>query len=150
MPPLGVPLLPDPRDRVPAPEMPVTGKPVQGRPAVVPTKPDAPLGQPTFKAEAAGAYALTDESWQATFPAQGPVTVASVEFLAGDRLGERGIHPGYQHVPDRVFCVVILAGSFGEAPPGNPAMAGARPQVTSIFLLFDARTGNYLGMGGLR
>lgn len=147
---IGIPLNPDPKDRVFLDEPPVTPKPPQGRPAIVPTNPDAPLGLPTFDAAAASTYALSGTGWQFTFPPSGPVTVASVEFLTGKQVNEQK-NPGIKHPDDRLLCFVTLAGEFNyPAPdPGNPGPLRKPSRLTEIFVLFDARTGNYIGMGGI-
>lgn len=137
---------------IPTIEPPIMARPPQGRPAIVPTNPGAPLGLPTFDAAAASAYALADQPWQLTFAPSGAVTVASVEFLTGTQLPERGVSPGYKHADDRLFCLVIVTGDFAYAPPlpGNEGPLGQPSRLSAVYVLYDARTGSHIGMGGFR
>lgn len=143
------PTNPDPKDRVTVADPPITPKPLQGAPAIAPTRPEAPINLPTFDAAAAVEYALNAPGWQHTFLPSGPVAIASVEFLNGAQLGERGVSVGIKHAVDRLFCVVFLTGDFNyPAPlPGAAGPLGQPKKLTRVYVYFDARTGNYMGMG---
>lgn len=148
----GIPTNPDPRDRVPNPDGPITPKPIQGIPSIVPIRPDAPVGVPTFDAAAASAQALKEQPWQFNFTANGPLVVASVGFPTGAQLNESSVSGGVQFAPDRLFCLVTVAGDFMQpAPaPDSSGPLGKPTQPRAVYVLYDARTGNYLGMGGLK
>ncbi len=148
----GIPTNPDPRDRVPNPDGPITPKPIQGIPSIVPTRLDAPVGEATFGAAAASAQALKEQPWQFNFTANGLLAVASVEFPTGAQLNESSVGGGVQFAPDRLFCLVTITGDFTQpAPaPGSSGPLGKPMQPRAVYVLYDARTGNYLGMGGLK
>lgn len=141
----------NPQDRVTpaAPEVPPRALP--GIPAIVPTTPDALLGLPTFDAATAATFALAHPIYKFNYEPRGEVTVASVEFLQGAQLGERGVLPGYQPMPEQLFCAVFLVGIFNAPAPDkrNSGPLGQSSSTTRIYVLFDARTGNYIAMGGL-
>ena len=148
----GIPTDPDPRDRVPNPNEPVIAKPIQGIPSIVPTLPDAPIGLATFDAATASAQALKEQPWQFNFTANGPIAVASVTFPTGAQLNESPVSGGVQFTTDRLFCLVTISGDFTQPvpAPGTSGPLGKPTQPRAVYVLYDARTGNYLGMGGLK
>ncbi len=91
------------------------------------------------------AVALTAGHWPDEFRPVGPTTVASVEFLSHAEVAPRvGGHLGATAHDE--LCLVTLAGGFTR-PPDDMGAAGPTGQpVTSQhhYLLFDARTGNFL------
>jgi len=139
-----IPAAPDPRYR--APDLPaVTPQAAPGIPWIAPRDPGAAPGQPAITEEDVRAVALTAGHWPDQFRPVGPTTVASVEFLSHAAVEPRvGGH--LSPTVNDELCLVKLAGGFTRPAP-DPGATGPQGQpVTSqhLYLLFDARTGNFL------
>ncbi len=89
--------------------------------------------------------------WARTFIPDGPVTVASVEFLSSQQVKAR-LNRSLSRPDDQLLCFVTLTGKFTRpaSDPGGPNPRLSTPvQSTSLFLLFDALNGNIIAMGEL-
>jgi len=139
-----IPTTPDPRYR--APDLPkVTPQAAHGVPAIAPSNPAAAAGLPAITEQAVRAVALTAGHWPDQFTPVGAPTIASVEFLSHAAVEPRvGGH--LSPTVNDELCLVKLAGGFTRPAP-DPGATGPQGQpVTSqhLYLLFDARTGNFL------
>ncbi len=141
-----IPTTPDPRYR--APDLPqVTPGAAHGIPWITPRDPGAAPGRPAIAEADVRAAALTAGYWPDEFRPVGPTTIASVEFLSHAEVEPRvGGH--LEATAHDELCLVTLVGGFTR-PPDDMGAAGPTGQpVTSqhLYLLFDARTGNFLMM----
>jgi len=139
-----IPATPDPRYR--APDLPaVTPQAAHGIPWIAPRDPGAAPGLPAITEGDVRAAALTAGHWPDEFRPVGPTTIASVEFLSHAAVEPRvGGH--LSPTVNDELCLVKLAGGFTRPAP-DPGATGPQGQpVTSqhLYLLFDARTGNFL------
>ncbi len=140
-----IPTTPDPRYR--APDLPkVTPQGVHGIPAITPSNPAAAAGLPAITEQEVRAVALTAGFWPSEFRPTSVTTVASINFLSHAAVQAR-IGPISPTANDEL-CLVTLAGGFTRPAP-DPGATGPQGQpVTSqhLYLLFDARTGNFIMM----
>ncbi len=139
-----IPTPPDPRYR--APDLPqVTPQAAHGIPWITPSNSSAAAGQPAITEQDVRAVALTAGYWPDQFTPVGPTTIASVEFLSHAAVEPRvGGH--LEQTAHDELCLVKLVGGFTRPAP-DPGATGPQGQpVTSqhLYLLFDARTGNFL------
>lgn len=138
----GIPTNPDPSSRAPD-SPPVVPGVAQGSPAIIPSRPNAAIGLPTFTAEDVKAQIMRAGGWQSTFRVTGPVTVEGVEFLTGKQVKER-LNRSISQPDDSLLCFVTLTGSFAR----SGVDASTQVQSTTIRLIFNARSGNLVGMTG--
>ena len=138
-----IPTTPDPRYR--APDLPnVTPEGTHGIPWITPSNPNAATGLPAITEQDVRAVALTAGFWPDQFTPVGVTTIASIKFLSHDEVQAR-IGPLSPTANDDL-CLVTLAGGFTRPSP-DPGATGTQGQpVTSqhLYLLFDARTGNFI------
>lgn len=139
-----IPITPDPRYR--ALDLPVvTPGTAPGIPAITPSNPTAAAGLPTFTEQEVRAVALTAGHWPDELRPVGATTIVSVEFLSHTAVEPRvGGH--LNPTPHDELCLVKLAGGFTRAAPDGGGTGPMSEPVTSqhLYLLFDARTGNFL------
>jgi len=143
----GIPTTPDPRYR--APDLPsVTPGAAQGIPWITPSNPRASAGQPAIGEQDVRAVALTAGFWPDQFAPIGPTTIAGIEFLSHAAAAQRlGGH--LEATAHDELCLVTLAGGFTRPAP-DPGASGPQGQPVRsqhLYLLFDARTGNFLMVG---
>ena len=80
----------------------------------------------------------------------GQITVTRVVFTAVAELDQASRRFGSNYPPDMPICYVELSGDFQVwGPPGVSGAHPARPASSSdtAYILFDAHTGNFIGVG---
>jgi hypothetical protein len=124
-----------------------TPQPVQGLPAIAPTRP----GQiPAFETEAVQAW-VTRHPMPGAAPTTTAPTVVQVDCSLNAAQASKVLDGQSVNVPDGTpVCLVTLRGSFtfDDVPPPHGAKV-TPPTYTEGFEVFDAMTGNLLMDGGL-
>lgn len=128
-PPQGPPPTPDPN-----------GAPLVGTSAIIPRTTTADPATPAFTAQDAANYVSMHPVNTGRALANGTITVAKVSFqTVRDINAQLGM--GLYLAPDRLICLVQESGAFTVTGP-----AGYNRDSTIAYELFDAHTGNYLGL----
>jgi hypothetical protein len=124
-----------------------TPQPLQGMPAVTPTRP----GQiPAFDTEALRTW-VTHHPLPGTAPATTMPTVASIDCSLTAVQASKSLDGQSVNVPDGTpVCLVVVMGSFTFADVPPPRGTAVTPtSYPDGFEVFDATTGNLLMDGGL-
>jgi len=144
----GIPLTPAPGSQAPGPRLMPTSPPSQGLVGIRPSNVNPDSGAPAVTEQDVRDQVMQVGDWQSTFPPNGPVTVSRVEFLTGDQVNARLNRPGSQP-STRLICFVTLTGNFQRTVHLAPQPGSTPSPVvsSSIYLLFDALTGNLIAKG---
>lgn len=124
----------------PPPTRDPNGVPSIGLTGITPRNPNAGPATPAYTAQDAIDYVSTHSFVATKADSTGPITIVGVQFLTTSQLqSQLGVDLPY--APDRLLCVVEIAGTFSVYGP-----TGAPTKSTRAYEFFDAHTGNYLGV----
>jgi hypothetical protein len=120
--------------------------PAKGTPAIGPRIMNAGHETPAFSEQDAIDH-VTKNGFVSNMHQPGRASIEKVEFVHSSVVATR--YRRAQDSPDdRLLCVVTLTGSFSVATtPDLDHPQAARPVTgTAVHVIFDAHTGNYLGL----
>lgn len=140
------PDVPRPPTRTTDPDL-TNAVPLQGVPAIRPSRPLAGPDEPVFTEDDVRAYVIKrGGALGRRIRTDGPYQIDSILFLRSAEAPARlGIRTGVED--DQLLCAALLKGTF--VVTGPPSTQGREFIKSRLILLFDARTGNLLGQDAL-
>jgi hypothetical protein len=115
--------------------------------AIVPTRPGAPPGEPTYTEADVRAYLERNGLPLGRIRSAGPYTIERVEFLTG-AVAEQTHDVTLGPPPERLYCLVTVRGAFTITGPPRSDGSPNTHTFTQLILIFDGRTGNILSTHG--
>jgi hypothetical protein len=137
---------PPPTPRATDPDL-TNAVPLQGVPAIRPSRPLANPNEPAFTEDDVRAYVTKrGGALGRRIRTDGPYQIDNILFLRSAEAPTRlGIRTGLED--DQLLCAATLRGTF--IVTGPPSTEGREYIKSRLILLFDARTGNLLGQDAL-
>lgn len=140
------PAPPPPTPRMADPD-PTAATPPEGIPAIKPRRPVTGPNEPTFTEDDARAYIAVNGIKAIRIDPSGPYQIESIVFLTNGEARPR-LNTGGGGPDDRLLCLVTIRGTFtGTGAPPHPLTGESDVDtLRTVILIFDAHTGNSLGL----